>query len=105
MDCRGLVDPENRPFGFVLPLEIQIKIMFWVHCFYTMDERKKVIQEFKTLPKCDILNYPKNLGKGLLWNQVVFRLHAPRTTYCHHCHRRIDHRMSVSPKRFFCGWS
>ena len=35
MDCRGLVDPHNKPFGRVLPLEIQIKIMFWVHCFYT----------------------------------------------------------------------
>ena len=28
MDCRGLVDPQNKPFGNVLPLEIQIKIMF-----------------------------------------------------------------------------
>ena len=45
MDCRGLVDPRNKPFGRVLPLEIQIKIMFWVHCFYTMDKRKKVVQE------------------------------------------------------------
>ena len=101
MDCRGLVDPQNKPFGNVLPLEVQIKIMFWVHCFYTMDKRKKVVQEFKALPKCSIMGYPKHLGEGLHWNQVVFRLHAPRSTPCHHCHRRIDHRMSVSTKRFF----
>ena len=31
MDGRGLVDPRNKPFGRVLPLEIQIRIMFWVH--------------------------------------------------------------------------
>ena len=101
MDCRGLVDPQNKPFGIVLPLEVQIKIMFWVHCFYTMDERKKVVQEFKALPKCSIMGYPKRLGEFHYWNQVVFRLHAPRSTPCHHCHRRIDHRMSVSRKRSF----
>ena len=52
MDCRGLVDPRNKPFGNVLPLEVQVKIMFWVECFYTMDKRKKVVREFKGLPKC-----------------------------------------------------
>ena len=80
MDCRGLVDPNNRPFGYVLPLEIQIKIMFWVHCFYTMDERKKVLKEFKELPKCSIMGFPKRLGEFHYWNQVVFRLHTQRTT-------------------------
>ena len=47
MDCRGLVDPKNKPFGRVLPLEVQIKIMFWVQCFYTMDKRKKVVQDLE----------------------------------------------------------
>ena len=103
MDCRGLVDPKNRPFGYVLPLEVQVKIMFWVHCFYTMDKRKKVVREFKSLPKCAIMGFPKHLGEGLHWNQVVFRLHTSRTTPCHHCHRRIDHRMSVSIRKFFVG--
>ena len=42
-----MVDPQNKPFGRVLPLEVQIKIMFWVECFYTMDKRKKVVQELK----------------------------------------------------------
>ena len=99
MDCRGLVDPRNKPFGRVLPLEIQIKIMFWVHCFYTMDKRKKVVQEFKGLPKCDMTGFPQHLGEGRWWNQVVVRLHAPRKNACHHCHRMMDHRLSVS--KFF----
>ena len=96
MDCRGLVDPKNKPFGRVLPLEIQIKIMFWVHCFYTMDKRKKVVREFKGLPKCDLTYLPQHLGEDRFWNQVVVRLHAPRKNGCHHCHRLMDHRLSVS---------
>ena len=96
MDCRGLVDPRNKPFGCVLPLEIQIKIMFWVHCFYTMDKRKKVVQEFKGLPKCDLTYLPQHLGEDRWWNQVVVRLHTPRKNGCHHCHRMMDHRLSVS---------
>ena len=96
MDCRGLVDPKNKPFGRVLPLEVQIKIMFWVECFYTMDKRKKVVQELKGLPKCDLTGFPQHLGEDRWWNQVVVRLHAPRKNGCHHCHRMMDHRLSVS---------
>ena len=99
MDCRGLVDPRNKPFGRVLPLEVQVKIMFWVECFYTMDKRKKVVQEFKGLPKCDMTGFPQHLGEDRWWNQVVVRLHAPRKNGCHHCHRMMDHRLSVS--KFF----
>ena len=96
MDCRGLVDPKNKPFGRVLPLEVQVKIMFWVECFYTMDKRKKVVQEFKGLPKCDLTGFPQHLGEDRWWNQVVVRLHTPRKNGCHHCHRMMDHRLSVS---------
>ena len=104
MDCRGLVDPKNKPFGCVLPLEVQVKIMFWVECFYTMDKRKKVVQELKGLPKCDLTGFPQHLGEDRWWNQVVYRLHAPRKNGCHHCHRLMDHRLSVRGRVFFfCG--
>ena len=96
MDCRGLVDPRNKPFGRELPLEVQVKIMFWVECFYTMEKRKKVVQEFKGLPKCDMTGFPQHLGEGRWWNQVVLRLRTPRKNGCHHCHRVMDHRFSVS---------
>ena len=102
MDCRGLVDPRNKPFGRVLPLEVQVKIMFWVHCFYTMDKRKKVVQELKGLPKCDLTGFPQHLGEGRWWNQVVLRLRTPRKNGCHHCHRIFDHRLSVS--EFVLKW-
>ena len=100
MDCRGLADPKNKPFGRVLPLEIQVKIMFWVHCFYTMDKRKKVVQEFKGLPKCDLTLLPQHLGEGRWWTQVMVRLHTLRGSYCHHCHRLVDHRLSVRENFF-----
>ena len=50
MNCRGLVDPQNKPFGNVLPLEVQVKIMFWVECMLTNDKRKKVNQNSKGSP-------------------------------------------------------
>ena len=96
MDCRGLVDPRNKPFGRVLPLEVQIKIMFWVECFYTMDKRKKVVQELKGLPQCELTGFPQHLGEDRRWNQTVVRLHTPRKNGCHRCHRMMDHRLSVS---------
>ena len=96
MDCRGLVDPQNKPFGNVLPLEVQVKIMFWVECFYTMDKRKKVVQQFKELPKCSVTGFPQRLGDHYWWNQVVFRVNALRGgSHCHHCRRIMDHRLSV----------
>ena len=61
-----------------------------------MDKRKKVVQELKGLPKCDLTGFPQNLGEDRWWNQVVVRLHAPRKNGCHHCHRMMDHRLSVS---------
>ena len=95
MDCRGLVDPKNKPFGRVLPLEVQIKIMFWVHCFYTIEKRRKVVREFEGLPKCSLTGFPQHLGEGQWWNQVIVRLNTPRRNGCHHCHRMMDHRFSV----------
>ena len=96
MDARGLVDPRNKPFGRMLPLEIQIRIMFWVECIFTNEKRRKVNQELKWLPKCDLTGFPQNLDEDRWWNQVVVRLNAPRRNGCHHCHRMMDHRLSVS---------
>ena len=40
MNWRGLVHSQNKPFGNVLALEVQIKIMFWMECTLTNDKRK-----------------------------------------------------------------
>ena len=96
MKYKGLVDPKDKPFVKWLPFEVQVKIMFWVECFCTMDKRKKVLREFKGLPKCDVTGLPQHLGKDQWWNQVMVRIHVPRSSHCHHCHRLFDHRLSVS---------
>ena len=70
--------------------------MFWADCILTNDKRQKVNEEFKGLPKCNVTGFPQHLGEGQRWNQVVFRLHVPRGSHCHHCHRLMDHRLSVS---------
>ena len=96
MKYKGLVDPKDKPFGRVFPFEVQLKIMFWVEFFVTKDKRKKLLQEFKRLPKCNVTGFPQHLGEGQRRNQVVSRLHAPRGSHCHHCHhchRLIDHRL------------
>ena len=101
MDGRGLVDPKNKPFGRVLPLEVQIRIMFWVECIFTNEKRRKVNRELKGLPKCSLTGFPQHLGEGQWWNQVIIRLNTPRRNGCHHCHRMMDHRFSVSEKVCF----
>ena len=98
MKYQGLVDPEGKPFGNVLPFEVQVKIMFWVECMLTNDKRQKVNQEFKGLPKCDVTGFPQHLGEDRWWNQVVVQLHAPTKNGCHHCHRIFDHKLSVSER-------
>ena len=95
MNCKGLVDPKD-PFGRVLPLKLQIKIMFWVDCILTNVKRQKVNEELKGLPKCNVTGFPQHLGEGQRWNQVVFRLHMPRGS---HCHGLMDHRLSVRDDR------
>ena len=68
-----------------------------------MDKRKKVVQELKGLPKCDVTGFPQHLGEGRYWTQVVIRLHVLRGNYCHHCHRLMDHRLSVREEKVFFG--
>ena len=101
MKYQGLLDPEDKPFGNVLPFEEQLKIMFWVECMLTNDKRKKVNQKFKGLPKCEVTGFPPHLGQDRWWNQVVVRLHAPRKNGCHHCHRIFDHKLSVREDMLF----
>ena len=96
MKYKGLVDPKDKPFGRVLPFEVQVKIMFWVECFCSMDNRKKLLREFKGLPKCDVTGLTQHLDEDQWWNQVVVRRHVARTSHCHHCHRIFDHKLSVS---------
>ena len=87
--------PEQTVWSRVAPRSASEDYV-WVECFYTMDKRKKVVREIKGLPQCTLTSFPRTLGEYQAWNQVIVRLHAPRTISCHHCHRVLDHRLSVS---------
>ena len=45
MKFYGLVDANNKPFGGLLPVEIQVIIMFWASVAEANDKRKKVLAQ------------------------------------------------------------
>ena len=49
---RPLEDRKNKPFGNLLPFEMQVIIIFWTQCFMTNDRRKKMNEELTRLPCC-----------------------------------------------------
>jgi len=104
MKIHGLLDPQNKPFGRVLPLEIQLHILFLAECFVTNDKRRKVNLQLRLLPKCETTGYRQILGENRRWNQVVVRRGVRRQNHCHHCHRLFDHRLSVSAWTLFFHW-
>ena len=80
MKYKGLVDPKDKPFGRVFPFEVQVKIMFWVEYLYTMDKQKKLLREFKGLPKCDVTachNTSDRISGGTKWCFAYIRPEQP----------------------------
>ena len=59
MKYKGLVDPKNKPFGNLLPFEVQVIIMFWTQCFMTNERKKKMNAEFTRLPSSLGTDIPK----------------------------------------------
>ena len=47
-----IVDPKNKPFGNLLPFEVQVIIMFRTQCFMTNARRTKMNEELTRLPCC-----------------------------------------------------
>ena len=83
MKYQGLVDPEDKPFGNVLPFEVQVKIMFWVECILTDEKRQKVNHELRLLPKCDVTGFPQHLGDDRWWNQSNYDGPRNHETHCY----------------------
>ncbi|CAH3034265.1 unnamed protein product, partial [Porites evermanni] len=100
MNYKGLVDPKNKPFGNVLPFEVQVLIMFWTHCFMTNDERKKMNAEFTRLPRCLETEIPKFVAFLFSTGYKSFpsaleRKPYPRFYGCPHCFRRNTQQVSI----------
>ena len=75
MKYKGLVDPKNKPFGTLLPFEVQVIIMFWTQCFMTNDRRKKMNAEFTRLPRCLGTDIPKFVAFSLSSGYESFSYH------------------------------
>ena len=59
MKYKGLVDPKNKPFGNLLPFEVQVTIMFWTQCFMSNERKKKMNADFTRLPSSLGTDIPK----------------------------------------------
>ena len=59
MKYKGLVDPKNKPFGNLLPFEVQVTIMFWTQCFMSNEKKKKMNADFTRLPSSLGTDIPK----------------------------------------------
>ena len=59
MKFYGLVDANNKPFGRLLPVEIQVIIMFWASVAETNDKRKKVLAQLVRILVCRNTHIPK----------------------------------------------
>ena len=96
MKYRGMIDLKDKPFGRWLLIEVQWRTVFFAECFVTNDKRRNGMREIQLLPKCAVTGWPQILGDDRQWNQVVRWNRYRRTSYCHHCHRLLDHWLSVS---------
>ena len=55
MKFYGLVDANNKPFGRLLPVEIQVIIMLWASVAETNDKRKKVLAQLVRIPSLNLM--------------------------------------------------
>ena len=90
---KGLVDPKNKPFGNLLPFEVQVIIMFWTQCFMTNDRRTKINEELTRLPSCHRTAIPMSVAFSFSsgykrFSSAMENKPYPRFYGCPHCFRR-----------------
>ena len=99
MKFYGLVDAKYKPFGRVLPVEIQVIIMFWASVAETNDKRKQVLAQLVIIPVCRNTHIPKyvNLTRHGFqrWHRTVL-VPSGNRNQCAHCCRRQEQQVSVS---------
>ena len=106
MKYKGLVDPKNKPFGNLLPFEVQVIIMFWTQCFMTNDRRKKMNAEFTRLPHCLRTGFPMFVAFSFSSGYKRFSSAMENKPYpsfygCPHCFRRKTKQYSVRLNVYF----
>ena len=106
MKYKGLVDPKNKPFGNLLPFEVQVIIMFWTQCFMTNDRRKKMNAEFTRLPHCLRTGFPMFVAFSFSSGYKRFSSAMENKPYpsfynCPHCLRWKNKQYSVRLNVYF----
>ena len=101
MKYKGLVDPKNKPFGNLLPFEVQVILMFWTRCFMTNDRRTKMNEELTRLPSCLRTAIPMSVAFSFSsgykrFSSAMENKPYPRFYGCPHCFRRNTQQVSVS---------
>ena len=97
---RPLVDRKNKPFGNLLPFEMQVIIIFWTQCFMTNDRRKKMNGELTRLPCCLRTAIPMSVAFSFSsgykrFSSATEKKPYPRFYGCPLCFRRKTKRYSV----------
>ena len=97
---RPLVDRKNKPFGNLLPFEMQVIIIFWTQCFMTNDRRKKMNEELTRLPCCLRTAIPMSVAFSFSsgykrFSSATEKKPYPRFYGCPHCFRRKPKQYSV----------
>ena len=99
MKFYGLVDANNKPFGRLLPVEIQVIIIFWAFVAETNVKRKKVLAQLVRIPVCRNTHIPKYVNitrQGFQrWYRTVL-VPFGNFNQCPHCSRRQEQQVSVS---------
>ncbi|KAM7443312.1 hypothetical protein ABFA07_007951 [Porites harrisoni] len=98
MKFHGLEDANNKPFGRLLPVEIQVIIMLWASVAETNDKRKKVLAQLVRIPVCrntHIPKYVKITRQGFQrWYRTVL-VPFGNLNQGPHCSRRQEQQVSI----------
>ena len=106
MKYKGLVDPKKKPFGNLLPFEVQVIILFWTQCFMTNNRRTKMNEEFTRLPHCLRTGIPMcvafSFSSGYIrFSSAMENKPYPRFYDRPHCFRRKTKQYSVPLNVYF----
>lgn len=96
MKYQGLIDVKDKQFGAPLHFDWQPSMLFFCGTLCHHDKWRDVMHEIWLLPKRTMTGWPQILGDDWQWNQVVRCNRYRRTSYCHHCHWLLVHRLSMS---------
>ena len=99
-----IIDSRNKPFGAVLPIDVQNRIMWMAMKSTHADGYKKVMEELRKLPVCSITDWCNRPNEDFGFGDVCLLCtlcdrtdctHARDGTRCHWCKLYCDDNKSL----------